>query len=192
MDWKAFIASITGSLAWPVVVTVLLVLLRNELGGMADRLAKITLPGGAKATFVKALNEVRVEEELVAAESRPIDRPISIPDERRLELANRFPEAAVMEAYKRVEAVLLASRSRLNLPPRTNLRNVVRELSERAALAKQILPLFESFQQARNASAHAGDASRITPGEAIEYMAQADFLEVLFQRELNRLSEPPA
>lgn len=187
MDWMAFIASIVGSLAWPVVLVVLLVLLRKNLGGMAERIEEITLPGGAKAKFVKALDQARAEKELVSFESRPLDRKVLMPDERRLELANRFPEAAVMEAYKDVESVLLDLRSRLDLPPRTNLRGVVRRLVERGVLAQDVQPLFDSVQQARNASAHAGNANRITRGEAIEYMAQAEFLVALFKTALTRL-----
>ena len=181
MDWKAFIASIFGSLAWPFVVITLLVLLRKHLPGLAKRIEEITLPGGVKAKFDKALDEGRIESELVPAESWPVDRKVTIQDERHLELAKQFPEAAVMEAYKVVEKLLLQLRSRLDLPSRTNLRGVVSHLVERGVLTREVQPLFESFQQARNASAHVGDANKITPGEAIAYMEQAELLATVFE-----------
>ena len=181
MDWKAFVASVFSSLAWPVVAIILLIFLRKHLPGLAERLEEVTLPGGAKAKFDRALEKGRTESELVAAERRPAVREHSAQDERRLELAKQFPEAAVMEAYKDVEALLLQLRSRLDLPPRTNLRSVVRRLVERGVLTPDVQPLFDSFQQARNASAHAGDVNGITPGEAIEYMAQAELLATVFE-----------
>ena len=189
MDWKAFIASVLRSLTWPSVVIVLLFLLRKHLGGMADRIEELTLPGGAKAKFVKALDEARAEKELVAVESGPLDQKVSEVDARRLELANRFPEAAVMEAYKDVEALVLELRDALDLPPRTNFRRVVSRLVEQGLVAHEVQLLFENLQQARNASAHAGSANRITPGEALEYMAQAEFLVSLLRGTLGRLSQ---
>jgi hypothetical protein len=186
MDWKAFIASIVGSIAWPIVVITMLIILRKHLGGLAERVEEITLPGGAKAKFLKALEEVRAERELVASDNGLGSRTI-LPSDPRLELANRFPEAAVMEAYKEVEAVIIELRKRIDLPTRTNLRSVVRGLVEKGLLDPEVQPLFESFQQARNASAHAGNANRITPGEALEYMTQARFLKSLFDGALRRL-----
>jgi len=184
MGWKAFIASIIGSLAWPGIVAVLLIVLRKHLNSLAERIEEITLPGGTKAKFLRALAEGRVEKELVGVDNPTLDLDTSDP---RLELADRFPEAAVMEAYKEVEAVLLELRKCIDLPPRTNLRNVVRALVERQLVDPESQPLFESFQRARNASAHAGNENRITPGEALEYMAQARFLKALFDEALKRL-----
>jgi hypothetical protein len=53
MDWKQFFASMVGSLAWPVVVVALLVLLRKHLASMAERLEELTLPGGARTLAVE-------------------------------------------------------------------------------------------------------------------------------------------
>jgi hypothetical protein len=184
MDWKAFIASIIGSLAWPVVVVALLIILRKHLGSLAERIEEITFPGGAKATFLKALEQGRIEKELAATNNPALALDTSDP---RLELANRFPEAAVMEAYKEVEEVLLELRKSIDLPPRTNLRSVVRALVEKGLLDSESEPLFASFQQARNASAHAGNENRITRGEALEYMAQARVLKSLFDEVLKRV-----
>jgi hypothetical protein len=56
MDWLQFIAAMTGNLAWPVVGMLLLLLIRNHLGSLADRLIELSF-GGAKATFDKKLLE---------------------------------------------------------------------------------------------------------------------------------------
>jgi len=58
MDWKQFIATMTGSLAWPVVVIVLLIVMRKHVGALADRLDEFSV-GGAKLKFVQKLLEGR-------------------------------------------------------------------------------------------------------------------------------------
>jgi len=77
MDWKAFIAAIVGSLAWPIVVLSLLITLRKQLVGLAERLQEFSL-GGAKATFEKQLETARKE-----AEKLPPPSASSGPPSRR-------------------------------------------------------------------------------------------------------------
>jgi hypothetical protein len=188
MDWKAFLSSIVGSLAWPAVILVLFFLLRRNLPDLAERIEEITLPGGYKARFVRALEKGRIEAELAVTQAPNTSEPNLKPDDHRLELASRFPEASVLETYKEVEAILLELRTRLDMPQRTNLRTVVRRLVERELAPKEAQALFENFQQARNAAAHAGNENRITPGEAIEYMEQGASLAGLFRNALKALS----
>jgi hypothetical protein len=59
MDWKSFIASIVGSLAWPSVVVTLLILLREQIGSLAEHLQELSLPVGARASFEKQLETAR-------------------------------------------------------------------------------------------------------------------------------------
>lgn len=69
MDWKQFISSIIGSLAWPAVVAYLLYLLRAQLGSLAARLTELTLPGGTKALFSAELIAAKDEALILAARS---------------------------------------------------------------------------------------------------------------------------
>jgi hypothetical protein len=79
MDWKAFIAAMVGSLAWPIVVFTLLIFLRKQLVGLAERLQELSL-GGAKATFEKQLETARREADKLPP---PLSVP-EIPDDQRL------------------------------------------------------------------------------------------------------------
>jgi hypothetical protein len=90
MDWKQFFASMVGSLAWPVVVVALLVLLRKHLASMAERLEELTLPGGAKAKFDRQLDAARTEsEKIIVPEAAETEKPsIILSDEAKL--ANKF------------------------------------------------------------------------------------------------------
>jgi hypothetical protein len=57
MTWLAFIASMTGSLAWPVVIAVLAVLFRNQVAVILRRLTRIKA-WGSEVEFGAVLDNV--------------------------------------------------------------------------------------------------------------------------------------
>lgn len=186
MDWKSFVASIAGSLAWPTIVGALIYLLRDDLPALIRRIKNASL-AGTKVEFNDALDKLRQEREVASVENPSPNVQVEI-GPHRLELAERFPEAAVIESYKSVEALLLEARSLLDLPPRSNLLTVVRRLVEKGDLDGETEVLFRTLQVARNAAAHAGNqGTRISPGEAIDFMEQASFFQGLLMTSLNKL-----
>jgi uncharacterized protein YutE (UPF0331/DUF86 family) len=69
MEWKEFAASVIGSIAWPVVVLVITVLVltnfRTQIRGLIARIKSVK-GAGVEATFGEELNDVRdVAEALV-------------------------------------------------------------------------------------------------------------------------------
>jgi hypothetical protein len=174
MDWKAFIAAIVGSLAWPIVVLSLLFILRKQLVGLADRLQEFSL-GGAKATFENQLETARKEAEKLPP---PSVSPDEIPDNQRIvpltdekkfwRLANEFPEAAIIEVYKDIEGILFRIGETMGLP-RTNADRVMDELYERREVDESARDLFFTLRRARNLSAHGTGDGRVSPGEALDY-----------------------
>jgi hypothetical protein len=129
MDWKQFFASMVGSLAWPVVVVALLVLLRKHLASMAERLEELTLPGGAKAKFDRQLDAARTEsEKIIVPEAAETEKPsIILSDEAQL--ANKFPEAAVSEAFRHLEVLIQLIKLHMPmLPVRATSLSIVQTL----------------------------------------------------------------
>lgn len=170
MDWKAFIASIIGSLAWPIVVIALLVLLRKQLVELAERLQEFSL-GGAKATFEKQLETARQEaDKLPPPPEVPDDqRVVPLTDEKKfLRLAEEFPEAAVIQVYKGIEQILFTIGDLLDLR-RTDAESVIRELYQREEIDGNTRDLFSTLRNARNVAAHGIGNRRISPGEALDY-----------------------
>ena len=133
------------------------------------------------------LEKGREQRELVAAEHPEAEANAVRLDDLTLKLANEFPEAAIMQAHKDVERVLLEIRRRLDLSPRNNLRSIVRRLVEKEIVGSEVEPLMTRFQQARNATVRAENEGRVTPGQALEYIAQARFLSSLFSDAMKRL-----
>jgi len=186
MDWKSFIASIVRSLAWPAIIGVFLYLLRDDLPALIRRIKNASV-AGAKFEFNEALDKFRQEREVTAIEKSSPVAKVQI-EPASLDLAEKFPEAAVIRSFQSVEALLLEARNLLDLAPRSNLLTVVRKLVERGGLDSEAEVLFRNLQVARNAAAHAGSQStRISPGEALDFMEQARFFEGLVVVALTKL-----
>ena len=160
--------------------------LRDQLPELLKRLKGASI-GSSKIELSEVLEKGREERELVAADHPAAEANAVQFDDLTLKLANEFPEAAIMQAYKDVEGVLLEIRRRLDLAPRSNLRSIVRRLVEKEIIGPEVEPLMARFQQARNAAVHAESEGRVTPGQALEYIAQARFLSSLFSNAMDRL-----
>jgi hypothetical protein len=190
MDWKQFFASIIGSLAWPAVVGFLLFLLKDELPRLIRRIKAATVAGNS-VEFGEALEKGREEADVLVSEHPDIHRqPVFFLDKDKLELAQRFPEAAILDAYREVEQVLLEIREQLDLPTRSNLRSVVRRLVELRYIEAETEPFFVNFQRARNATAHSTNTTDpVTPGGATEYLGQARLLLTIFQEAREKMNK---
>src|SRR5262249_22744519 len=113
MDWKAFVASVVGSLAWPVVLAYFLFLFRDQLVGLPSRIEELTLPGGAGINLARQVDKVRDQAEIVEVEEGVPPTDVLALDPAILQLAQLFPEAAVVQAFKELEGVILQIRARL-------------------------------------------------------------------------------
>ena len=171
MDWLTFISNSISALAWPVVALILMFFLRKNLVNLADRLQELTLPGGTKAIFRKELDEARRSAETLsvagdAAQSR-LQTP---PNDKILELAKTFPEAAILEAYKDVERVIFQLETDDEKRGGQNPTEIVMTLFSMGFISDEVVNLFKRVRSVRNAAVHV-TGKTITPGEALEYRA---------------------
>jgi hypothetical protein len=190
MDWKQFIASIVGSLAWPAVIIVLLILLRHKLGELVSRMEELKLPGGVSAKFGKELEAARQKiEESKAAQEVPKEpvRWRTTDSAELLYLAEEFPEAAVMEAFRQVEHAIGENRDKLPDIPKGTLLSYVKVLAQRGLVDKVAVDLFQRLRNLRNIAAHGSGADRVTPGEALEYYAQCVYMAQVLRAAFNKL-----
>lgn len=180
MDWKQFISSVVGSVAWPVVVIGLLVVLRNHLSSLAERLEELTLPGGAKAKFDRHLDAARTEsEKIVVPDVAETENASALSDEAQL--ASKFPEAAVSEAFRRLEVIVQLIKLHMPmLPVRATSLSIVQTLLDLNEINESEYELYKSLREARNSAVHA--RTRLTPGEAFEYQQRADIMAKVLRR----------
>jgi hypothetical protein len=103
-------------------------------------------------------------------------------------LAEQFPEAAVLNAYQDLSKVLLVIRDRLpDDRPHRNLIEVVNWLSKEGLISENIRESFLSLQRTTRLVRHSKGSDRVGPGEAIEIVRQITVLKELFEEVLKRL-----
>ena len=127
MSWLEFISSMTGALAWPPIVAIVLSSFRKAITRLLPDLRRLKAgPTGVEMEWERMLEEVREEPETSeairplgpeAAEARMDEEAASTAQADREADSRRFleeieeqaivsPSAAVLEAYRRLEAVL--------------------------------------------------------------------------------------
>jgi len=183
MDWLQFFASIVGSLAWPMVLSVFLWMIRNQLPILLSRIIELHLPGGAKAIFAEALDSARDVAEAVRPEAVREGRWLTLdhaPDPEKLRYARWYPLMMINEAYTGLEKILAEIRSKVGLSERMNFSSIMMYLVEKKLIDGSIFDLFESLRRARNAAVHT-HLNQITSAEALEFATQAEILEQILK-----------
>lgn len=199
MDWRSFIASLVGSLSWPIVLVVLLIVLRKQIAGLADRLHEITIPGGGKASFERKIEKAREETEGLILESQldleALSPRANEPIEKDfIEMAEAIPEYVVVAAYADVEKLLVQLAKELDQPPlkRRLGPGFFGYLEGIKLITPQITEVLIDLYQAREIATHAKGENRISPGQAIEFLRQSRILQDVLERILAQAKERKA
>jgi hypothetical protein len=174
MDGYEFIASLVGSLAWPIAIFAIACVFHRQFRSLATRIQELTFPGGT-AKFSHELDKARDAAEEITAAPDDVKGPTKVvPGDPFLELAEKLPEAAVVQAYNTVLDVVHKHRHDLPNPPSPfTPRSVVELLRQLGAIDKQTMHLFKQVAATRNAAVH---SRGITSGEAIEFRELCDWL----------------
>jgi hypothetical protein len=200
MDWKQFIASIVSSLtsmAWPIVIGILLYRSRETIGPLVGRLIELTLPGGVKATFERQLEKAREQaEELPRSKAEIQHGPTPPPPDKDPSTPykpTKPPFAVIIDAYKDVEALLLVIGDELaKREPTLKLgrgTRIMEELYRRRLVDENAFELFQTLRKARNTAAHTGSGSQLTDGEAFDYALLANRVTEVLAGVLLRLGD---
>ncbi|BBO09236.1 hypothetical protein [Bradyrhizobium sp. TM102] len=192
MSWLQFIDSMVGRLAWPIVVLIVLVAVRKHLGSLAERILELSF-GGASVKFEKLLSRGA---ELIEEAPKQLQSP-DVADSERLEeeaarqakhLTREFAYRSILPAYEAISEELAKVGEELGVKVRNGM-SIMRMLWKRRLISSEMVDLFDTLQQARNALAHARE---LPPTFAVEeYSRQAGYLlsELRIARE--RLKKDP-
>jgi hypothetical protein len=152
MDALEFIASIIGSLAWPGVVLVVLWCNRQRLASLPDWIEELTLPGGTKVKFIRAL--ASAEAKLSASEAPTAAQVEGHADTQSSpDVIAQFPEAIVVQSF--IEIVETCGQMLRFLPLPTKGRDpegVVRGLAHFGYIKGNSVDLFLNLQEAYTAA----------------------------------------
>jgi hypothetical protein len=176
------IAEVLGSLAWPALLVTVLIVYRRHVAGLFGRLQEFSL-GGAKAVFEKELEKAGEKAEEIEPEGAHQPPPVPTADDPYLFLAKNFPEAAVMQEYKEIEALLNEGTQDMPVSRMSDRINVSK--AARWLLDDNAYQLFLSLREARNAAAHARASNGISPSEALEYRDRAQVLKQVLRRAID-------
>lgn len=161
LDFYSQVNTTASHLAWPLVVLLIACIFRRAIIDLLPQIEKVEAPGG----FSVALNKTRnIVDKSPAIEGGVVD--VS-PDEdsKFLELATKFPAAAVLKSYQGVEKFLLdlSEANNLNTTPMI----IMRALREREIIPDDVWQLYDAVRTTRNAAVHS--EREVTSGEAIEF-----------------------
>jgi hypothetical protein len=102
MDDRTFVASIIGSLAWPVAAVILLVIFKDQIVKVAPFVKRLKA-GPVEAEFDREVKQLK--ESAAAQDHTTSNRPIEVASKNFLfQLAELHPRSAILEAWVRLEA----------------------------------------------------------------------------------------
>ncbi|MGH9226848.1 MAG: hypothetical protein ACRD2W_24375 [Acidimicrobiales bacterium] len=181
MSWLEFVASVVGSLAWPVTLAVVVVVLRAPLVGALSAPVKRWKagPSGVEVEYwEQALSAARAELEqgdgLPSSATPP--REIRDHDSLREELerlAEVSPSAAVVESFGRIEAELRSMLAGEDAADRLGANALARLARRRGLITGETLNAIEGLGVLRNLAAH-GRPTDLDARRAVEFVALAD------------------
>lgn len=150
MTWLDFIASTVETIAWPVVVVVLVVLLRKPLAKLLPLLARVTVKG-VTVEFAETVRQVRDE-----ANERTRSQPEPAPSTAVQRASQVSPRAAVVEAYRELESGAISKLLSLGGPKCETLSSKgIRTLEDSSGLDRGTVSLLRDLRGLRNEVAHA-------------------------------------
>lgn len=157
MEWKEFIALLTGHLAWPVVALIILLNLKGELGSILQRVARLKY----KDLEMDFKNLQKISESLPekTRESLKQFSPAAASlEEQVLESVESAPSAAVLLAWSGLEVALASAVSRLAISPgspsyRSPMHNI-EMLQQQGYLSPNQKNAINELRMLRNKLAH--------------------------------------
>jgi len=187
MDWKQFFASAIGSLAWPAVLIVVVYVFKDQLRLLIGHIRKIGA-GGVNFELSEKVEEAVDAGEVVQTEKGLLAPDVAGLDPALLQLAKSFPEAALIQAFKELEKLILQIRDRFpDARPYRNLYEVLKALEKLNYIPASAVALFQSLREARNAAAHGKGEQELSSGEALDLIRQIKLLQEVLMPVLDQL-----
>jgi hypothetical protein len=186
---QELVVNLVDSLAWPVTVVTLVLILRRQIGTLVS--------GSLRGRLIKKMRAGPVEVEWETAMAEAVDSLDTLVDpevdgggfqhagseaQDLLRLANSYPSAAVMMASARLENAIRSGLERSgNLPPDRRLAGfgqVIGDALQHGVISKEMLVAVDALRMLRNQVAHARATfdEDVTPARAAQYVLVAEAL----------------
>ena len=177
MSGLEFVAEITKALAWPLAAVVVAVLFRKQLRQLLSvGPARRVKAGPVEIEWDRTVAEAQVELDqpgVPPAIPASMAGPVSV---ELVEVAERSPTAAVMEAHAVIERelrLLLTANGVADSEQRAGASGLARLGVQHGIVNEETVKAVEGLSVLRNLAAH-GRAGDVTTERAIDYLALAD------------------
>jgi hypothetical protein len=169
---EQLVASLVHSLAWPVVLVVLITAFRTQLVGLITQPLRRLRAGPLELEFELRRAQVEAEVEIPsAARTRSMTLDTDLYD-----YARRVPQAAVLEAFSRVEQRLreLLFAEHVTVDPDLGATALARVAETAGLITPEAVSAVEGVAVMRNLVAHQRSRAEITVDQALDYLALID------------------
>ena len=177
MSVLEFIAAITKALAWPLAAVVVAVLFREQLRRLLSTgPARRMKAGPIEIEWDRTVAEAQVELDQPGVPpplAGSMSGPVSV---ELVEVAERSPTAAVMEAHAVIERELRVRLTAAGVPEaeqRVGAAGLARLGMQHGVITEETQRAIEGLSVLRNLSAH-GRAGDVSTERAIDFLALAD------------------
>ncbi|QKT02808.1 hypothetical protein HUS23_02770 [Ectothiorhodospiraceae bacterium 2226] len=171
MDWLTFISQLVKSLAWPIAVVVIAVVLREEVGRLLSKITRIR-HNDTEVEFRHELAAAKKEAEKVL----PDYKNTTYLKSQSSQLAKLSPRGAIIEAWLSIEGALLKYAERHGIEVKKDKPFTMRELHfhtlDYGSLGKGVFEMLGRLRRTRNEAVHLSDA-QIDEDSAQEYVELA-------------------
>jgi uncharacterized protein YutE (UPF0331/DUF86 family) len=175
LDSLSFTAELINTLAWPLTVLVIIVLLRKPIAGLIPLLQHIKYKD-FELEFGRQIREVRAEANEELPPPKKPEAAIAQAPDPLFELSRISPRAAVLEAWKQVETAALDAAQRNDVPLKyrdaASPVRVIRVLENADVVDPAVMAIFHDLRALRNQAAHAPEFALSTEA-VLEYVELA-------------------
>jgi hypothetical protein len=183
MDGLTFAIRLIEAVTWPVAAGIILLVFRPEVRQLLSLVRKLKA-GPLEAEFEREIREISQEEARGATTPEIEKKPDPIKT-TLIELAEQHPRSAILEAWRRVEAAVVAAAVtnaiRLPSPDASAPVRAISELARQELVSPGDLALFHDLRGLRNQAAHV-EAFEPSADAVLEYVQLARVLELRLRR----------
>jgi len=180
MDYVTFVAQLIDSLAWPTVVVIAVIILRNPLAKLIPLLRELTYKD-FQLKFGHKLEELGAQADEAEIPQAPIPQLPEPPESGRIRsvraavtpIAEVSARAAVSEAWRQVEYALSDYFEQLDQPRPPSYQGMRRVLRNEGHLVGSALTLYREMQLLRNKAVHSREFE-LGQAQALEFASLAD------------------
>lgn len=180
MDWLTFSVELIKALIWPLLVVIVLIIIRKPLSELVPYLKKLKL-GELEAEFEKSVRQIKdnLDQEPALKSKKTAALIPAAETERLYQLAEIAPNAAVLEAWKKLELAAKKLIAQMGYDLDYNIAapyRLIAQILEKARLIElKKVKVFDELRKLRNKIAHAADFE-IASDQAKEYVGLANSL----------------